>query len=192
MGGGIPPAMPYIISVSQRISDAGAIEARLLELAHTTDAKLTAPALAYFAPCSLDAAGRVLDDLTVRDRLSMEIEDDGTVVYQMPGRQKLAPPRTPVAPPFAPALVPVVRAAYGPSPLLAGVLSAMVPGAGHLYAERPIAAVLWFLVVGLGYTLLVPGLILHLFSIAGATSSARARQLEAARARPLLPSFTAR
>jgi hypothetical protein len=193
MGGGNPPAMPYILSVFQRISDAGAIEARLLELAHTTDAKLTAPALAYFAPCSLDAAGRVLDELTVRDRLSMEIEDDGTVVYQMPGRQKLAAPRAPVAPALAPALVPVVRASYyGPSPLLAGVLSAMVPGAGHLYAERPLAAVLWFLVVGLGYTLLVPGLILHLFSIAAATSSARVRQLEASRTRPLLPSFTAR
>jgi len=191
MGGGNAPAMPYILTVSHRISDASAIEARLLELAHTTDAKLTAPALAYFAPCSLDDAGRVLDELTVRDRLSMEVEDDGTVVYLMPGRQKLAAPRAPI-PPLAPALVPMVRAAHGPSPLLAGVLSALVPGAGHLYAERPIAAVLWFLVVGVGYTLLLPGLILHLFSIAGATASARARQLEAARARPLLPSFTAR
>jgi hypothetical protein len=192
MGGGSAPAMPYILTVSHQISDASAIEARLLELAHTTDAKLTAPALAYFAPCSLDDAGRVLDELTVRDRLSMDVEDDGTVVYQMPGRQRLAAPRAPVAPPLVPALVPMVRASHGPSPLLAGMLSALVPGAGHLYAERPIAAVLWFLVVGVGYTLLLPGLILHLFSIAGATASARARQLEAARARPLLPSFTTR
>ena len=40
----------------QRLTDPADIERRLLELAHTTDAKLTAPALAYFAPCSLDAA----------------------------------------------------------------------------------------------------------------------------------------
>jgi hypothetical protein len=176
--------------VSNRITDAGAIEARLLELAHTTDAKITAPALAYVAPCSLDDAGRVLDDLAARDRLTMEIEDDGTVVYHMPGRQKLAAPPSPSPSPSP--LVPVVRASYGPSPLLAGLLSALIPGAGHLYAERPIAAILWFVVVGIGYTLLLPGLILHLFSIAAATASARARQLETARARPLLPRFTAR
>jgi TM2 domain-containing membrane protein YozV len=83
-----------------------------------------------------------------------------------------------------------VRASYGPSPLLAALLSALVPGAGHLYAERPVAAIVWFVIVSLGYTLLLPGLILHLFSIASATSSAR--RLEATRARPLLASFTAR
>ena len=182
--------MTYIHPVSYRITDAGAIEARLLELAHTTEAKITAPALAYFAPCSLDDAGRVLDDLAARDRLSMEIEDDGTVVYQMPGRQKLSAPSA-VSPSLSPApLVPILRPSHGPSPLLAGLLSALIPGAGHLYAERPVAAILWFVIVGLGYTLLLPGLILHLFSIAGAASSAR--RLEAARTRPLLPSFTVR
>jgi TM2 domain-containing membrane protein YozV len=176
--------------VSNRITDASAIEARLLELAHTTEAKITAPALAYFAPCSIDDAGRVLDDLAARDRLHMEIEDDGTVVYQMPGRQKLAGPPAPPASPLAPALVRMARPVRGPSPALAGLLSALVPGAGHLYAERPVAAILWFLVVSLGYTLIVPGLVLHLFSIAAAASSAR--RLEAARARPLLASFTMR
>ncbi|HEX3762719.1 MAG TPA: hypothetical protein VHW23_28685 [Kofleriaceae bacterium] len=172
--------------MSNRITDAGAIEARLLELAHTTEAKITAPALAYFAPCSLDDASRVLDDLAARDRLSMEIEDDGTVTYHMPGRQKLA--ALPAAPPV---LVPAVeRISRGPSPLLAAALSALVPGAGHLYAERPIAAILWFMVVGLGYALLLPGLVLHLFSIASAASSAR--RLEAARTRPLFAPITAR
>lgn len=189
MVGGNPPAMPYIQRVSNRITDASAIEARLLELAHTTEAKLTAPALAYFAPCSLDDAGRVLDDLAARDRLSMEIEDDGTVVYQMPGRQKLAAPAA--APAAPPVLVPAIhRFSHGPSPLLAAALSAFVPGAGHLYAERPIAAILWFLVVGLGYVLVLPGLVLHMFSIASAATSAR--RLEAARARPLFAPIPAR
>src|SRR6185295_7889271 len=92
MGGGSSPPMPYIYPVFHRITDASAIEARLLVLAHTTDAKITAPALAYFAPCSLDDASRVLDDLAARDRLGMEIEDDGTIVYQMAGRQKITTP----------------------------------------------------------------------------------------------------
>lgn len=158
-----------------RLSDPSAIEARLLDLAHTTDAKITAPALAYYAPCSLEAAQRVLDDLAARDRLSMEIEDDGTIVYQMAGRQKLPrPPQPPMT------LVPMVeRPVYHhmPSPLIAAALSMFVPGAGHLYAGRVVAAILWFLVVGMGYVLILPGLILHLFSIVSAAASASATRL---------------
>ncbi len=158
--------------MANRLKDPGAIEHRLLELAHTTDAKITAPALAFFAPCSLEDATRVLDDLTARSRLSMEIKDDGTIVYQMFGRQKLEarPPQT--------ALVPIAHRRPDASPLIAAVLGAVVPGAGHLYAGRIGAAILWFLVVSMGYVLLFPGLVLHLFSIVSAAGSA-ARRLEA-------------
>jgi hypothetical protein len=156
-----------------RITDPGAIEGRLLELAHTTEAKLTAPALAYFAPCSLDDANRVLDDLAARDRLSMEIEDDGTVVYHLLGRQKIAAAAPSAPRPLQPALVRVAHAPPAPSPALAAVLSALMPGAGHLYAGRLGAAVMWFVVVSLGYVLFLPGLILHLFSIASAAVAAR-------------------
>ena len=160
--------------MSGRIKDAGAIEARLLELAHTTDAKLTAAALAYFAPCSLDDAARVLDDLAARDRLSMEIEDDGTVVYHLLGRQKLArlAPQLALGPASRTALVPGAPSYREASPLLAAILSIFVPGAGHLYAGRVVAALLWFLVVSLGYVLIIPGLILHLFNIVSAAGSA--------------------
>jgi hypothetical protein len=146
------------------------IEQRLLELAHTTDAKITAPALAYFAQCSIEDAARVLDDLTAHNRLSMEIEDDGTIVYQMFGRQKLAalPPQAAQT-----ALVPVGRRDRDTSPLLAGLLTVFVPGAGHLYAGRIGAAILWFLAVSMGYALLFPGLVLHLFSVVSAASAAR-------------------
>ncbi len=164
-----------------RITDAGDIERRLLELAHTTDARLTAPALAFFAPCSLDDATRVLDDLAARDRLDMEVEDDGTIVYHMRGRQKLAPPAPAAGPSMTSALVPAIRPESGPSPLVAAALSAVVPGAGHLYAGRIGAAVLWFIVVGLGYALILPGLVLHLFSMVSAASAAR--RVEAGRAR---------
>lgn len=168
-----------------RLEDTSAIEHRLLELAHTTDAKITAPALAYFAPCSLEDATRVLDDLTIRDQLSMEIEDDGTIVYQLLGRQRLAapPPLPPPLPspspsPSSPAPLPQLallrldRRRHDPSPLVAGLLGVLVPGAGHLYAGRFAAALMWFLVVNLGYVLIFPGLVLHLFSIASAAASA--------------------
>jgi TM2 domain-containing membrane protein YozV len=167
-----------------RIKDPSAIEARLLELAHTTDAKITAPALAYFAPCSLADANQVLDDLTARDQLIMDIGDDGTVTYQMPGRQQLAARHVaPPPPPLSRALVREARVTHTASPLLAMLLSVFIPGAGHLYAGRVIAAVLWFLVVGAGYTLILPGLILHLFAIASSAAAAHrlnagARRLE--------------
>jgi hypothetical protein len=159
-----------------RTKDLSAIEARLLELAHTTDAKITAPALAYFAPCSIADANKVLDELTAKDQLSMDIDDDGTVSYRMPGRQKLGAARmAPSAPVLRreTALVPLTRV-HGASPLLAAVLSVFIPGAGHLYTGRIVAAILWFLVVGAGYALILPGLVLHLFSIASAASSAHA------------------
>lgn len=156
------------------MTDAGAIEQRLLELAHTTDAKITAPALAYFAPCSLEDAQKVLDGLTTRDLLSMEVQDDGTIVYQMPGRQKIGSVPKPAYPPLRreTALVPVHPYQRTASPALAALLTVFIPGAGHLYTGRFVAAILWFMVVGLGYALILPGLVLHLFSIASAAASA--------------------
>ena len=160
-----------------RLKDPSAIEARLLELAHTTDAKITAPALAYFAPCSIEDAANVLDELTGHDRLSMEIEDDGTIYYVLPGRQKFAAkqpePQRVLRPAVSRALVPITANDRVASPLLAAVLSVFIPGAGHLYASRVVSAILWFLVVGWGYTMILPGLVLHLFAIASAASAAR-------------------
>ena len=157
----------------QRTKDPAVIEARLLELAHTTDAKITAPALAYFAPCSIEDAARVLDDLAARDQVSMEIEDDGNIVYELRGRQKIGAAARPPLPPPSMALVTVEEPPRrNASALLAAVLTVWMPGAGHLYAGRFLAAVLWFLVVGAGYALILPGLILHLFCIASAAVSA--------------------
>ncbi len=164
-----------------RINDLSAIEARLLELSHTTDAKISAPTLAYFAPCSIENAQRVLDDLSARGQLHMDVQDDGSISYEMLGRQKLDNVR-PLRREVALSPIPrrdLQRSPRTASPLLAAFLSLWIPGAGQLYAGRAIAAVLWFLAVGAGYALILPGLILHLFCIASAASSAR-------RAAPLL------
>lgn len=168
----------------ERLRDADQIERRLLDLAHTTDAKLTAPALAYFAPCSLDDAARVLEDLAARDRVSMDVEDDGTIVYTLLGRQKLAPAVR--VPPLQPQAMVPVRASRPASPVAAMALSLFVPGAGHLYAGKVVSALLWFLVVSMGYVLILPGLVLHLFAIASAGKAAR--RLNEPRRHFLLPS----
>lgn len=162
-----------------RTDDPNVIEHRLLELAYTTDAKITASALAFFAPCSIEDAEKVLDNLVTRDRIQMEVDDDGTIVYQVPDRQKLHPRPEPEPPQQRQSAL--VRLQQSPlalrdgreaSPVLAGFLSLFIPGAGQLYTGRFVAAVLWFLVVTAGYALILPGLIMHLFCIVSAASSA--------------------
>jgi hypothetical protein len=161
----------------KRTDDRNVIEQRLLEMVYTTDAAITSPALAYFAACSLEDAERVLDDLVARDRIRMEVGDDGSITYVFPNRHRM-PPRGASSPN---ALVRQVERPLVPrrhaSPTIAALLSLIVPGAGQLYSGSALSAVLWFLIVGAGYTLILPGLILHLFCIVSAAAAARRANL---------------
>lgn len=162
--------------MANRIKDAAGIERRLLELAYTSNVKLTAAALAYYAPCSIEDASRVLDDLAAHERVRMDIEDDGTITYSLLGR--------PVMPAPAPMPLPAPRATWAPpvvvprpaaaSALAAVVLTIFLPGAGHLYASRIGAAIFWFVLVSLGYVLIIPGLLFHAMAMFSAASAARA------------------
>jgi TM2 domain-containing membrane protein YozV len=165
----------------KRTEDPAVIEHRLLELAYTTDTPISAATLAYFAPCSLEDAERVLDNLTTKDRIRMEVNDDGSITYELPNRHKLNPHRPFVPPPLDPPPVSLAPTMASPlalrhgrqaSPLLAAVLSLLVPGAGQLYTGNVVTAVLWFILVGAGYILILPGLFLHMICIATAASAA--------------------
>lgn len=150
------------------------IEHRLLELAYTTDAKITAPALAYFVPCSIEDAEQVLETLAARGRIGMEVSDDGTIAYQFPDRQRLQPRVEPAA---AISMVPVslpyaIRGGRQASPGVAALLSLVIPGAGQLYAGRFVSAIVWFVCVTVGYVLILPGLFLHLLCIVAAAGAA--------------------
>jgi TM2 domain-containing membrane protein YozV len=161
--------------MTDRTENPAVIEHRLLELAYTTDAQITAAALAYFAPCSLEDAEHVLDNLAARDRIHMEVSDEGTISYAFPNRHKLAPRIEPPAPPhlIRRGHIPLaIRSGREASPLLAAVLSLLVPGAGQLYAGNVVTAILWFVLVGASYTLVLPGILLHLVCIATAASAA--------------------
>jgi TM2 domain-containing membrane protein YozV len=55
------------------------------------------------------------------------------------------------------------------SPVVAAILSLILPGLGQLYKGQPINGLVWFLVVVAGYaTLIFPGLVLHLCCVLGA------------------------
>ncbi len=155
-----------------RTQDPAVIEHRLLDLAYTTDAVLTAPLLAYYVPCKIEDAERVLDRLSSEGRLRLEVDDDGNVFYVFPNRQRVATSR-----PLQQALV--HRESYElerrtpPNAAAAAVLSLIVPGAGQLYAGRALSGVAWFAAVTIGYMLLiVPGVILHILCVASAAGAA--------------------
>jgi TM2 domain-containing membrane protein YozV len=154
-----------------RTNDPAVIEHRLLDLAYTTDSVITAPLLAFYTPCSIEDAEHVLDRLCAENRLHLEVDDEGNVRYVVPNRQRLAAPRAPVAltrPPLA-----GLEVAPPPHPTVAALLSLLVPGAGQLYAGRPLSGLVWFLVVTLGYLMLiVPGVLLHIVCVASAASAA--------------------
>jgi TM2 domain-containing membrane protein YozV len=156
-----------------RTNDPAVIEHRLLDLAYTTDAVITAPLLAYYVPCRIEDADRVLDRLSTEGRLRMEVDDDGNVFYEVPNRQRIAPPPR--------AQFPLARREPSyeldirqpPNAAAAAVLSMIVPGAGQLYAGRPLSGVAWFALVTMGYLLLiVPGVLLHILCVASAAGAA--------------------
>jgi hypothetical protein len=155
-----------------RSNDPAVIEHRLLDLAYTTEAVITAPLLAYYVPCRIEDADRVLERLATEGRLRMEVDDDGNVFYEFPNRQRIAPPRSQWALARREESYELVGR-QAPSAAAAAVLSMIVPGAGQLYAGRPLSGVAWFALVTMGYLLLiVPGVLLHILCIASAASAA--------------------
>ena len=163
-----------------RTNDPAVIEHRLLDLAYTTDSMITAPLLAYYAPCSIADAERVLDRLCSEERLRLEVDDDGNIQYVVPNRQKVARPRQSqrlpsYGNPFAlmPHETAILETRNTPNAAAAAILSMIVPGAGQLYAGRPLSAVAWFVLVTMGYLLLiVPGVVLHILCVASAAGTA--------------------
>lgn len=161
-----------------RTNDPAVIEHRLLDLAYTTETLITAPALAYYVPCSIADAERVLDRLCTEDRVRMEVDDDGNIQYAVPNRQKITRPKAPqpyVGNPYALASSEstLLETRHTPNAAAAAVLSMIVPGAGQLYAGRPLSAIMWFVLVTMGYLLfIVPGVLLHVLCVASAAGSA--------------------
>lgn len=57
------------------------------------------------------------------------------------------------------------------SPGVAACLAVIIPGLGHIYKGKLLAGIAWFFFIGLGYIVfVVPGMLLHLFSVFSAFS----------------------
>src|SRR4051812_18463733 len=69
------------------------LERRVLDFVYTTEEVLSVPALAFFAPCTLEEADRCLTSMAGAGRIQLESDDDGNVFYVLPGRF-LATPAT--------------------------------------------------------------------------------------------------
>jgi len=111
-------------------TDPAVIEHRLLDLAYTSDSVITAPLLAYYAPCSIEDAEHVLDRLCAENSLRLEIDEEGSVSYLVPNRQRISRPRPPDALVRAP--MQGLELTHPPNPAVAATLSLLVPGAGQL------------------------------------------------------------
>ncbi len=59
-----------------------------------------------------------------------------------------------------------VKVRRRPSPGVAAVLAVLIPGLGHVYVGRLLAAAGWFAAISVGYWLIIfPGFLLHAISI---------------------------
>jgi hypothetical protein len=66
--------------------DFATFEARVLELMFKTDARITPPLVAYRVGCSVDVARQFLEAMAREGSISMEVDEKGTVHYDVPGR----------------------------------------------------------------------------------------------------------
>ncbi len=63
------------------------------------------------------------------------------------------------------------------NPLIAGVLSFVVPGLGQLYKGQFWGALLWFLITGAGYAaFFFPGLVVHFFCVLAAAFNSAGKE----------------
>src|SRR5688572_14779436 len=125
--------------------DERTLESRLLELAFTTEAPITATALAFFAPCSVQEAGALLDRLATTGTLRIESDDEGNIHYELPNRARMAGPTAQAltkSPPTALGRPGVAHRPVQPSgpPLVNPVMSVGAPGVSP-FAQTALAPI---------------------------------------------------
>ena len=122
-------------------------EQLVLKVLFETDVPVTAAHVAYLGRISVRTAERHLARMVEQGTLNVRTNNAGIVEYVYPGRKPLAarvshggdlavgPPPISVSENFFLALRP------RPNPVTAVMLSMLIPGAGHIYSNRPGAGV---------------------------------------------------
>jgi hypothetical protein len=146
-------------------------EQLVLKVLFETDVPVTAAHVAYLGRVSVRTAERHLARMVEHGTLLVRTSAAGIVEYVYPGRKPLVQ-TSPMNGSLAPNFVgpPPISAGDSffltlrpkPSPVMAVMLSMLIPGAGHIYAGRAGAGVAWMATTLMGYACcFLPGLFLH-------------------------------
>jgi hypothetical protein len=138
-------------------------EARTLELLFKTDVKLVVQQVAFRVGCTVDEAKKFLDQMASAGTLTMEVDDDGVIYYDIPGR----PP--PTGEPLSWAVSNADPAPPGPKQMaLQHVPVAPVPSVVTAREKSVGAAVVLALLfgpLGMMYSTIAGGLIMMLLTL---------------------------
>jgi TM2 domain-containing membrane protein YozV len=89
------------------------LERRFLDFVFSTDAIITAGAVAYFTRCTLKESDALLDRLSRQGTLRIENDEQGEIYYVYPNRKRLAAPPHPAPVEEERGLVPFAAGALG-------------------------------------------------------------------------------
>ena len=134
-------------------------EVRFLEFAYKTTARINVPAVAYALKLPTAEVSERLEDMAARDVLVRQVDDEGNVFFDIPGR---AVPRPPAEPPLARVVPPGPLTSVAPpaegTAVAALVLNVVIPGTGSLIAGRVaigvVQLILWIVGVPLSFVLI--------------------------------------
>jgi hypothetical protein len=145
-------------------------EQLVLKVLFETDVPVTAAHVAYLGRVSVRTAERHLARMVEHGTLLVRTSAAGVVEYVYPGRKPLVQTAAASSPGFAMVGPPPISAGDGyfltlrprSNPVVAVMLSMLIPGAGHIYAGRAGAGVAWMATTLMGYACcFLPGLFLH-------------------------------
>jgi len=154
-------------------------EQLVLKVLFETDVPVTAAHVAYLGRISVRTAERHLARMVEHGTLNVRTNAAGVVEYVYPGRKPIAA-RVSSETALGPATISTGDAFFltlrpKPSPAVAVMLSMLIPGAGHIYSNRPGAGVAWMATTLMGYACcFLPGLFLHGLCLVSAAQTRRA------------------
>jgi TM2 domain-containing membrane protein YozV len=127
--------------------DTAELEQRFLEFAYKTAERINAPVVAHALKIPISQASDFLEDLAARDALSREVDDEGQVWFEVPGRkqQRALVKRDAVGSAIAPP--------PPPQAMLALLLNLVAPGVGSIVGGRTVEGILQLVLLLIGLPL---------------------------------------
>jgi TM2 domain-containing membrane protein YozV len=133
-------------------------EVRFLEFAYQTTATLNVPSVAHALKMPTAEVSDRLEDMAARDVILRDVDDEGNVFFNIPGRAAHAPANPPLATRSLPGPLAHVSAPLEGTAVAAMVLNVIIPGTGSLVAGRVAVGVvqlmLWIIGVPLSFVLI--------------------------------------